>query len=330
MHITIVQDAVFPVVKYGGTERVVWYLAKELVALGHKVTLVANQGSVCAFADVIPLQKGVHITKLLPKNTDVVHFHSVEIQGIDEISHPKVLTMHGNPLYGKELDHNTVFVSKKHANRYNSDSYVYNGLDWSDYGAVDLGASKDFFHFLGKGAWRVKNLRGAIQLVKTMPHEKLYVFGGKRFNFSMGLRFTFTPKARFFGLVDNEMKKKYLPHSKGLLFPVLWNEPFGLALIESLYFGSPVFGTPYGSLPELIIPEVGFLSDTADDLQQAMCNWHEYDPKVCHHYATENFNSKKMALRYLKKYEQVIDNQYLNSNKPSLLQTTPKFLPWVE
>lgn len=226
------------------------------------MTFVASKGSTCDFADIIPFNEHIDISQLLPKKTDIVHLHDINIKGINNISRPKVITIHGNFPSSETLDINSVFVSKNHATRYNSDSFVYNGLDWEDYGKVNLNAQKKFFHFLGNGAWRVKNLRGAINLVKDIPNEKLYVFGGVRFNFNMGVRLTFTPKAHFFGLIDNETKKKYLPHSKGLIFPVLWNEPFGLALIESLYFGNPVFGTPYGSLPEIILPEVGFLSNS--------------------------------------------------------------------
>lgn len=327
MHIVIVQNAVLPVTKYGGTERVVWYLAKELVKMGNKVTFVANKGSKCDFANVIPFEEVTDISKVLPPDTTLIHAHT-HISGIENVSIPKVFTLHGNIGSAMELDENTIFVSENHARRYGSNSFVHNGLDWADYGEVNLKAKKDFFHFLGNGAWRVKNLKGAISLIKKNPNEKLYVFGGVRFNFNMGIRLTFTPKVRFFGLVDNETKMKYLPHSKGLIFPVLWNEPFGLALTESLYFGSPVFGTPYGSLPEIIIPQVGYLSNSQQNLQEAIKNWQDFSPKVCHQYAKEVFNSEKMAKAYMEKYIRVLDGENLNAHKPKLITEVPKFLPW--
>ena len=49
--------------------------------------------------------------------------------------------------------------------------------------------------------------------------------------------------------------------SRGLIFPVRWHEPFGLAVIESLYFGCPVFATPYGALPELVQEVLDKLAD---------------------------------------------------------------------
>ncbi len=152
MHITIVQKSVLPVLKYGGTERVIWYLAKELVKLGHKVTFIASKGSTCDFADIIPFNEHIDISQLLPKKTDIVHLHDINIKGINNISRPKVITIHGNFPSSGTLDINSIFVSKNHANRYNSDSFVYNGLDWKDYGKVNLNAQKIFFHFLGNGA----------------------------------------------------------------------------------------------------------------------------------------------------------------------------------
>ena len=52
--------------------------------------------------------------------------------------------------------------------------------------------------------------------------------------------------------------------------------------------------------------EVGFLSTNSDDLAEAMKDSHQWEPKVCRDYAIENFNSKKMALKYLEIYERVL------------------------
>jgi glycosyltransferase involved in cell wall biosynthesis len=111
----------------------------------------------------------------------------------------------------------------------------------------------------------------------------------------MGFRLTLDPVAHFHGMVDDCLKYKVMSKSKGLVFPVLWNEPFGLAIIESLFAGCPVFGTPYGSLPELVPSEVGFLSASSDELAEAMKDSQQWKPQVCRDYAVENFNSKKIC-----------------------------------
>ena len=55
MNITIVLGDKIPSIKYGGTQRVMWYLGKELDKRGHKVTFIAGKGSYCPFAKVIEL-----------------------------------------------------------------------------------------------------------------------------------------------------------------------------------------------------------------------------------------------------------------------------------
>lgn len=237
--------------------------------------------------------------------------------------------MHGNSNNLSELDKNTVFVSQNHASRYNSNSYVYNGLDWSEYSTPELKNKRNYFHFLGNAAWRVKNVSGAIDVIKKTKTEKLKVLGGVRFNFKMGIRFTFSSNVSFAGMVGGKGKFKLLNGSKGLIFPVKWHEPFGLAIIESLYYGCPIFGTPYGSLPELVKENVGFLSDKSHELAEAVLNVDNYSRQRCHEYAMEEFNAKKMALEYLKKYEIVISGNRLNTNAPKLLKIQEqKWLDW--
>jgi glycosyltransferase involved in cell wall biosynthesis len=155
------------------------------------------------------------------------------------------------------------------------------------------------------------------------------VLGGNRLNFRMGFRFTFSPRIHFYGMVGGEEKYRLLTQSKGLVFPVRWHEPFGIALTESLYFGCPVFGTPYGSLPEIIQSDVGFLSSSSQELSKAIENSDTYSRIRCHEYARDVFNADKMADAYIEKYEKVINGQQLHTKAPQLLSIQQeKFLAW--
>jgi glycosyltransferase involved in cell wall biosynthesis len=121
----------------------------------------------------------------------------------------------------------------------------------------------------------------------------------------MGIRFTFDTHVQFYGQVGGTQKTQLINGSKALLFPVLWHEPFGIALIESLYYGCPVLGTPYGSLPELINNEVGFLSNSYNELANALKNCQQYNNKHCSNYVVDNFSAKSMTentLLTMKKY----------------------------
>lgn len=324
MNIVLFKNSYVPALKYGGTERVVYYLALELQKLGHNVTLLVKGLTQKSEVKSIIYDESLPITQQLPKGTEIVHLH----EGIsEELPCPYVITMHGNLKHQKPLNRNTIFVSKNHAERFGSTSYVLNGLDWNDYSAVDWHAKRDAYHFLGKAAWKIKNVKGAIDIA-VAAKERINILGGFRFNFKMGIRFTLTPKASFHGMVGGVEKDQLLNRSKGLIFPILWNEPFGLAITESLYFGAPVFATPYGSLKELVDPQVGFLSANKQELIEAVES-NTFDPKTCHEYANDLFNSKVMALEYLKKYEQVLNGHALNEQKPFLQEIqSVKYLPF--
>ncbi|WP_373512525.1 glycosyltransferase [Persicitalea sp.] len=328
MKILIVHRAKIPVILYGGIERVIWDLGKELTKLGHKVVFLVNKGSSCDFAQLVPIDESLEIIEQIPNDVDLVHFHFVP-ENVQRTKKPYLITIHENLITTNAFDLNSVFVSKNHAEIYGADSFVYNGLDWSEYTDPDFTKKRSHFHFLGKAAWRVKNVKGAIQVIKKTKSEKLKVLGGVRFNVKMGLRLTFSPRVSFYGMVGGREKEELLNGSKGLVFPVRWHEPFGLAIIESLYFGCPVFGTPYGALPEIVTEDFGVLSNRVDDLVAAVETSDSFDPKLCHEYALTEFNSRKMTLAYLGKYEKVLSGENINTISPKLKDSQQrKFLEW--
>jgi glycosyltransferase involved in cell wall biosynthesis len=339
MKILIVNNTRIPVHLYGGTERVIWWLGKSLVEMGHDVTYLVKAGSSCPFAKVLVLNEKKPLAEQIPNDCDVVHLH---FETKEELPKPFVSTLHGNIFEPHTLHPNTVFISQNHAQRHGGSVFVHNGLDFSDYGTPDLNNRRLYFHFLGNAAWRVKNVRGAMDLADKAG-ARLHVIGGTRVNFRMGLRITLTPHVRFHGMLGGDGKNAIIQGSKGLIFPVLWHEPFGLAIVESLYFGCPVFGTPYGSLPELLgkkepagrkksqwngevdafFAEIGCLSVKKSELVEALKNADSYDRKRCQEYAIANFSADKMAKNYLKLYEKVLQGKTLHDHAP-VVDATPQ------
>jgi glycosyltransferase involved in cell wall biosynthesis len=320
MKIVLVSTAVtLPVARYGGTERVMWWLGKELARRGHEVTYLIRGGS-CAFARVQPHDPARPLAAQIPPGTDVVHLHH-NLPAGQEVPHPYVVTLHGAGSRDVDLDRNTVFISRSQAERFGSSSFVYNGIDWEEYGAPDLERPRTYVHFLGDAGWKVKNVRGAIR-VAGLAGERLFVLGGFRLNFRMGFRLTLSPRVRFFGWVDAGEKQKLLPGSKAMIFPVRWHEPFGLAIVESLYYGCPVFGTPYGSLPEIVLPDVGLLSASAAELSEGVRGAARFDRRRCHEYAVSRFGSRAMADGYLEVYQRVAAGEMLHAARPRR-QTPP-------
>ncbi|MBP7302971.1 MAG: glycosyltransferase [Brachymonas sp.] len=322
MHVLLINNSPIPVYGYGGTERVIWDLGKTLARLGHQVSYLVPAGSHCDFGRVLPIDTARPWAEQIPDDVDIAHF---QFNPHVELDRPYLVTEHGNARKPKPLPRNTVFLSRNHASRYGSAEYVYNGLDWEAYGPVDFERPRSRYHFLGKAAWSVKNVRGAIKVAKLAGVE-LDVLGGDRFQFKRGFRFTFSRQIHFHGMVGGEQKNSLLNGSRGLIFPVRWHEPFGLAIIESLYFGCPVFSTPYGSLPELVPETCGFLSASASEMAEAV-RTNRFDPRACHAHVKQHFSVETMTRNYLTMYQRVLDGETLNA-QPPVIQDPARNLPW--
>ncbi|UJF23810.1 glycosyltransferase [Suttonella sp. R2A3] len=118
-------------------------------------------------------------------------------------------------------------------------------------------------------------------------------------------------------MVGGEEKNRLIRQSQALLFPVRWHEPFGLAIIESLYLGCPVIATPYGALPEIVSNErIGRLSCQYDELAEAVRAVDQFDRRACHEHAKKYFNHLTMTDGYQQCYEKVIAGEKLNNEPP--------------
>lgn len=315
-----------PAKKYGGTERVIWSLAQAQMRQGHEVKFLARNAGELA-SQTLKYDRDKPVSEQITDWPDVVHFHW-PYEG--ELDKPFLCTEHGNAGEARTYPQNTVFLSEKHASNHHASCYVYNGLDWRDYGEPHTGKPDNYFHFLGKARSALKNLDGAVRIAGNV-NEKLAVLGGNRFNFGRNPYFDFHLHTRFKGMVGGEEKHRLIRRSKGLIFPVRWHEPFGLAITESLFLGTPVFSTPYGSLPELINnADVGFLSSSYKELEQAVAQADSFSRQACHEYARDVFNAEVMEQRYYTLYEEVINGHVLNNAQPHATGNVSEILPMTD
>ena len=320
MHVLIAFDKTIPVVKYGGIQRIVWWLGKELNRQGHKVTYLVGEGSSSPFADVLIWDQSKSLNDQIPDEVDVVHLYNPPEEPIKK---PYLIHMESNT----QLEHhdvNTVFVSKKHAALHGATCFVYNGLDPEDYGKPSFNKRQNHYHFLGKAAWRVKNVKGAIKIAqKSKKH--LHVLGGNRLNLHMGFRLTLNPKIHFYGMIGGSAKNHLIDQSSGLIFPIIWHEPFGIAITESMYFGCPVFATPYGSLPEIVDANSGVLSESSTELAQAVKEF-SYDTRTIHERVMDCFSATVMANDFVQLYERILNGESLNAEPPVRPKPEGRFL----
>lgn len=300
MHIALCHDAVIPPPGYGGTERVIANLARGLVALGHQVTLVARKGSRIEGVEVIPTRAGRSFESLLPSDVDLLHLRSTPAQAPRK---PYLVTIDGNGQPGERFDARTVFVSERHARNHGSRHFVHNGVDPDAFASSSVRTGR--WVFLAKASWSVKNLEGAIAVARAADVE-LEVLGSRNWPFGLQRKLARIGGVRYWGSVNEAEKRTILAHSEGLFFPVRWPEPFGLAVIEALASGCPVYATPYGALPEIVTPDVGWLSADARTWVRELESGTQWDREACRARVRERFSHLTMAKGYLRHYEAVL------------------------
>lgn len=296
MHIVLLVNAPVPVQGYGGTERVVTWLGRALAEHGHRVTLIASPGSTMPGATVVEAdhralqQRDFDVAPFLPGGVDIVHSHR---QLWIEPPVPWVWTLHGNPSPGTILPANTIFVSANHAMRYGHTRYVHNGLDPAEY---RFQSAKDGYDlFLGR-LHSVKGYKWAIEGARQSG-RRIVVAGGWRPSLRRGISYA--------GSVAGERKTALLSAARCLWMPALWDEPFGLTLIEALVSGTPVLGTHRGALPEIVTPEAGLLGDTMDELVELAGRIDQLDPAACRARVEQHFTHHIMAANYLTIYNEM-------------------------
>lgn len=308
MRVAIVTHHKLPVRGYGGTQRVLVWLARGLRELGHEVLVVARAGSRVDGVPVVGASRREfeHLygdpdydpARLIPADADAVHF----VQPVAaRVSKPHLVMIQGNER--GPLPPNSVFVSRDHMTRMAGRFFVYNGVDPAEYA---FRAQKDAHYlFLGKVSRRVKGVSTA-ERVARRAGVRLVVAGGWRWRWGRRIRWV--------GSVGGARKAGLLAGARALLFPIEWEEPFGLVVVEAWISGTPVLASPRGSMPELVRPDVGCLCEGEDAFVEAVAALERgglrYDPHACRAYALENFTHVRMAREYVTLYERAIEERW--------------------
>jgi glycosyltransferase involved in cell wall biosynthesis len=115
------------------------------------------------------------------------------------------------------------------------------------------------------------------------------------------------PGVEFVGEVDDAAKVALLRDARALLFPILWPEPFGLAMIEALACGTPVLTRRCGSTPEIVDdPRVGVVADDDDALVAALGRLDQLDRAACRAHVERRFTVGRMADAYEALYRRLM------------------------
>lgn len=323
---------------YGGTEAVVASLVDQLVDRGHEVTLVASGeprtraqrhirvydeppshllGSSVMPELVLAAEAGAALEGL---ELDVVHDNSAAgplLARGREI--PTVATMHGpvsgdNGDYFRRLGSTIDLVAISHAQRHQAP-----GLNWvgTVHNAIDVpsfpfrDSKSDVALWIGRFS-PDKGAHLAIEAARRAGRRIL--LAGKlseapeRAYFDSEVRPLLGSDAEYIGEADAALKRELFAMASCLLFPIQWEEPFGMVMAEALACGTPVVATPRGSVPEIVRHgETGFVVDGIDALADAVQRASEIDPAACRRDAEQRFDLPVMAAGYERVYRMLVE-----------------------
>jgi glycosyltransferase involved in cell wall biosynthesis len=323
---------------YGGIEWVVSLLADGLVDAGHDVTLFASGDShtkaeLAAVHPVAPSEwignsfwELRHVLGCYERadEFDVINDHSGPFAAAlgASIDTPVVHTVHG-PLDGEPgelydqvtaVAPRTGFISLSLNQRqprpdFNWVANCPNALDLSVY---PFRPSKgDYLLFLGrmspdKGAHRAV----AVAMEAGLP---LKIAGKNREPLEQQYFREFIEPhlgngIEWLGEVSHGEKVELLQHARATLFPIEWEEPFGLVMIESMACGTPVIATNRGAVPEVIEHwRSGIVVEDYRIMPAALAEADRIDPRECRRYVEERFSPMRMVADYVRAYATAIE-----------------------
>ena len=331
-HIAPLAEAIPPKL-YGGTERVIWWLTEELVALGHDITLFASGDSVTS-AKLVPCSDtglrlaGIndHLASLLAMldrvlrvadQFDILHFHIdfLQFPQFRHITDKCLTTLHGRqdladfwPAYETFPEMKLVSIS---------DNQRLPIADANFIGTVHHGMPKDLIP-LGSGAGdylafvgRISPEKGpdrAIEIAKRTGLKlkiaaKVDVLDANYFNSEIRPLLD-DPLIEFVGEIGDADKARFLGDARALLFPVDWPEPFGLVRIEAMAAGTPVIAWPNGSVPEVVEHgRSGYLVESIEEAVAAVAAVAALPRAGIREAFERRFTADRMARDYVRLYE---------------------------
>jgi glycosyltransferase involved in cell wall biosynthesis len=321
---------------YGGIESVVSDLVNQLTLLGHEVTLIGsgeNLTSAHRFVQVFETPPTASLGDPLPEvinaaacaaaladiPVDVVHDHTIAGPLLARgRSAPTVITAHGpvtgfHDDYYRRLGDTVGLVAISDAQRRANAE-----LDWlgTVHNAVDVSSFPFRADNDGYVLWlgRFSNEKGpqlAIDAARAAGSP--IVLAGKlnepdeREFFAREITPRLWAGVEYVGEADARAKRELLSGARALVFPIQWEEPFGMVMVEAMACGTPVVAMRRGSVPEVVLDGVtGLVVDTYDELVEAIDAVSGIDPADCRSRAEEYFDLPVMARGYERMYRAMV------------------------
>ncbi len=112
----------------------------------------------------------------------------------------------------------------------------------------------------------------------------------------------------YVGEADLPTKNELLGNALAMLFPIQWNEPFGLVMIEAMACGTPVLALPGGAVEEVVCDGVsGFVCRSIDEMvQRAVALPGAFSPSKVRQYCQQYFSLERMVVDYIALYQSLV------------------------
>ena len=321
---------------YGGTERIVAYLTDELVAMGHEVSLFASGDSETAailepgYPQALRLDPMVrdHVAPLMAMlervarrahEFDILHVHCdyLAYPALQRAGTPFLATLHGRldlpelKLIYRVFDVPVVSISDAQREPLPEANYIRTVPHGLPEQLLQPGSGAGgYLAFLGRispekapdRAIRIAQMAGMeLKIAAKVDRVDVDYFKAEIEPLLA------QPHVEFIGEIAEHEKSEFLGNAAGLLFPIAWREPFGLAMIEAMACGTPVVAIRNGSVPEVIDEGVtGFIVDDEPEAAAAAQRLVELDRGSIRGVFEERFTARRMAQDYLDIYEFLI------------------------
>jgi len=183
---------------------------------------------------------------------------------------------------------------------------VYNGLDLNNFKFQKK--SGNYLAFLGRFS-REKGVDVAVRAASESG-EKLKIAGniwGWGFYDEKVKPYLKKGEIENVGFLDKNKLSDFLGNAKALLFPIQWEEPFGLVMIEAMACGTPVIAFNRGSVSEVVKHnKTGFIVNGEKEMEEAIKNIGKINRADCRKHIEENFTIEKMVNGYEEAYYKIM------------------------
>jgi glycosyltransferase involved in cell wall biosynthesis len=320
---------------YGGIEWICYWLVEGLVARGHDVTVIGagekgvSANFVSTYEEPPSARLGEQLLELVhtaraaevlrSKTFDVVHDHTLSGPLLSLAGYaPTVLTAHG-PIHPDIADYyRTLYdyvslVSISESQRQGTPDLpwigtIHNAIPVKEYTMMQ--DKEDFVLFLGRMN-ADKGAHLAIEAARDAGHPIVVAAkcneAPERAYFDAEVKPRLGPDVHWIGEADTATKKDLLARARCLVFPIQWEEPFGIVMCEAMASGTPVVALRRGSVPEVLEHGVtGIICEHPDELAEGITEAKGIDPNTCREQALSRFDLPRMVSEYEQVFQDVI------------------------